>query len=412
MHLEDNPVDIIGDPVPLFKETYALYYETKSLIKSRFDNRENFINLPQEEKYPTSDLLTNDFVKQQMSDLIYQRLYSLLRDELTTDEDEGNGYNHDVEDDEYNPNELVFMLSRQGTLCTGIEQTGDNTFQVEDMFKIQTPFAYHLLKEVEECYVKIEYDDTGGFNTECWLITEWKDSPPPEDSELVKRLFKTNMNRAQREATAIFSEGMESVLVATGERAVTTCNYPDRYTDMKRFPVDSFEWSSGDGEDIDEDDELEMDFLYNTNLTTEEELEDQLDPITAGGFNRKEEKLFGQFLGYPEYALNHYNKLMAEEVPPAYSMSINFYYDLLDDAVHPDEISLMEYVSYVSPLIDPHFSETKTDAEEKREVIQHFIEEYGLSSEPSVIDYVSGDELSVTFEEFWRIIENDPEFEV
>lgn len=407
MYIENDPVELLDDPTPVFQERHRLFCQTKSRLRTKFTNRENFLDAPFNERYPQSSLFDKHVVKRQIYGIVYDVFYFRLREVLT---DEGS-----YEDYEYDPNVMHFTLVDNGEYVKGVQHIEDNIFRISDALSVKLPVSKAIVDDCEIVYFGVRYQGEGEFKTGFGMVDEFEDTDSPEDADVIEYLFKTAPSREQREAFAIYQDNYECALVAMGERAISVCSYPDRYTDMKRFPVDSIVWSQGDEDeekDDEEDDSTEFKFIYNTDLLSEEEVVGKLESYAESTQGPERAASFGEVLGYPEYATTQFASALEQSIPPAYQNDIEYYYQLLSGDISPEELEVLEYVSYVTPLTSPEFEKTLADGRTKRDAVHDFIEMYDLPVEISKKEYTSVDDLPQDFDEIWTVEEIEPEFSI
>jgi len=118
---------------------------------------------------------------------------------------------------------------------------------------------------------------------------------------------------------------------------------------------------------------------------------------------------FGDLMGYPEYATDHFNTLLNDGIKPAYYEIINQYYALLDGQISSDELFVLEYTPYVTP--EEKFMSSVEHGEQFKDAVDAFLDEYDLPFEITQTEYNSPDSLAHSFDEIWQVEEDEPYFD-
>lgn len=343
-------------------------------VQDRLDAHEQFEGVWRENTY----LISEAFKEQIFGRQIMPRVFSSLGDYL-----EGCDYEWQ--------NELfrVDILSFEGNVEPGITQINERTFDIDGYFTLTLPFD--VPEDITSLQIQFEDFDTESPNiyVECSMETaDDKDTSEEEeqvDLEIVEELF--HRPPEEHDAIILYAAGQNILRVGLGLQPATLRDDTRLIDKITEFPIEVFEITYTPSGEQEEKTEL---CVYNSNLTTEQELEAHLTgekEVTATGF--------GGFFGYPDYAVTNFQQLRDEGVFVATHYLIEYYYAYLEGRISKELFEATRILPFTVKLENAERAEPQ--AKEYINTLKEFTENYKFEYEYP--EFVPSSELSTELSE-------------
>lgn len=364
------------------KKSHDIFFK---IVEERLANHEQFEPLWEDMDVPVSDEFKTQLFRQRYLPWIFHAIGDAFM-----------GEDYEMIQDEYS---IDILTSSE--IQDGITKVDDKTFDIDGYFTLTLPFD--APEDLTSLGIQFDDFDTTDpeisvhFTLEDVMDKEDEDDESEEEdedetddyaNEVVELLYQRPVD--EHDAIAICAEGKNAIRVATGIQPATMVEYETLLSKVTQFPVDicevSYTVENGDDEEFTEI------CLYNTDLTTEDEVQSHLQSDEETGVTSQG---FGDFFGYPEYAVTDFQEMLEQGRMVATYFRIEYFYAYIEGEFDRETLEAIELLPFTVRL--DNFDKAKEQGLEYRDTLETFIDKYDV--EYDLPDYVEADELSTDLEE-------------